>query len=263
VGLRFDGGLAGLGNLRLMRELGCTLPGEWEALLAQTENAQRPLACVGWNGRVRGVFLFDEQLRREALQALSELRTLGCRLQVLTGDRLVCGLRLQQALGIPVRSELLPQDKVEALRELRRSSGATAMVGDGINDAPSLAAADVGIALGCGTDVARDSAEVCLLGNDLARIPWAVRLAQRTVWTIRLNLLWAFGYNAVGVVYAAFGKLNPVVAAILMTGSSLMVIANSLRLASQPGERFETSDEPPPRVLSENTPAFPLEEAIQ
>ncbi|HVW02382.1 MAG TPA: heavy metal translocating P-type ATPase, partial [Planctomycetaceae bacterium] len=180
VGLRFDGKLVGLGSLRLMRELGCELPEEWEAFLAATENAQRPLACIGWNGRVRGVFLFDEQLRPEVLQVLPELRDLGCRLQVLTGDRRICGQRLQQTLGIPVQSELLPEDKVEALCELRRTTGATAMVGDGINDAPSLAAADVGIALGCGTDVARDSAEVCLLSNDLARIPWAIRLAQRT-----------------------------------------------------------------------------------
>jgi heavy metal translocating P-type ATPase len=270
VGMRFDGKLVGLGNLRLMRELGCVLPEVWEPMLSLPENAERPLACVGWNGYVRGLFLFDEQLRPEARGTLSELRNLGCRLRVLTGDRLVRGQRLQETLGIPVRSELLPEDKVEALRELRRASGATAMVGDGVNDAPSLAAADVGIALGCGTDVARDSAEVCLLGNDLARIPWSVRLARRAVWTIRLNLFWAFGYNAVGVIYAACGQLNPVVAAILMTGSSLMVIGNSLRLASHPTERSESENElgsfPLPAAQShrmESPANRPLEEAVR
>lgn len=270
VGLRFNRMLIGLGNLRLMRELDCTLPDVWEPMLSLPENAERPLACIGWNGRVRGVFLYDEQLRPEAMGALAELRDLGCELQVLTGDRLVRGRRLQQTLGIPVQAELLPEDKVEALGELRRTVGATAMVGDGINDAPSLAAADVGIALGCGTDVARDSAEVCLLGNDLSRIPWAVRLAQRAVWAIRLNLLWAFGYNAVGVIYAACGQLNPVVAAILMTGSSLMVIGNSLRLASQPTERGQTANELTSRELSDavthhtgSPAAGPLVEAVR
>jgi cation transport ATPase len=270
MGLRLDGKPVGLGNLRLMRELGCILPEIWEPLLSSPENAERPLACIGWNGRVRGLFLFDEQLRPEAMGALAELRDLGCQLQVLTGDRHVRGLRLEETLGVPVRSELLPEDKVKALQELRRVSGAIAMVGDGVNDAPSLAAADVGIALGCGTDVARDSAEVCLLGNDLSRIPWAVRLAQRAVWTIRLNLLWTFGYNAVGVIYAACGQLNPVVAAILMTGSSLMVIGNSLRLASQPTALRESATELISQSVpaagthqSECDPSLPLEEAVR
>lgn len=135
------------------------------------------------------------------------------------------------AAGIlQIRSELRPEDKVAALLQVREQRGRTIMVGDGINDAPALAASDAGVALGCGADVSRESAHVCLLGNDLRRIPWAIRLARRTRTVIRQNLCWAFGYNAAGVVVAAAGLLNPAVAAAVMIVSSLLVISNSLRL---------------------------------
>ncbi len=131
---------------------------------------------------------------------------------------------------LKIECDLRPDQKVAHLQSLRQKCHSVAMVGDGINDAPALAVSDVGIAMGCGADVSRESAQVCLLSNDLSRIPWAIELSRRTCSVIRQNLFWAFGYNFGGVVLAAMGVLNPAVAAGLMIVSSLLVISNSLRL---------------------------------
>ena len=131
---------------------------------------------------------------------------------------------------MPVEAGLLPEDKVVSIRNARERFGFVAMVGDGVNDAPALAASDLGVALGCGADLSRESAAVCLLGDDLIRLPWAIEIARKTVSVIRGNLAWAFGYNAVGVACAAMGWLNPAFAAFLMVGSSAFVIINSLTL---------------------------------
>jgi cation transport ATPase len=134
-------------------------------------------------------------------------------------------------LGIAVRAGLLPDDKVDALAAASRQFGPVAMVGDGTNDAPALAASDLGIALGCGADVSRESAGVCLTTDDLLRVPWAIDLARRTVRVIRQNLFWAFAYNSLGIALAAGGWLSPAWAALAMVVSSALVVANSLRLA--------------------------------
>src|SRR5262249_53016676 len=163
--------------------------------------------------------------------AVEELRRLGLDVAVLSGDHGARGRAVGSELGVPVAAEQLPENKVAAVERAGREVGPVAMVGDGINDAPALAASDVGIALGCGADVSRASAAVCLLGNALLRLPWAVALARRAVRVIRGNLFWAFAYNVAGVGLACTGRLNPVLASLAMVLSSLFVVTNSLRLA--------------------------------
>jgi cation transport ATPase len=174
----------------------------------------------------------DRRLRAEQIgRQLQEARSAECNSVRRESDgvsKLV--LAADPGADVQVLSGLRPEDKVVALRSMQLAGATVAMVGDGINDAPALAACNVGIALGCGADVSRNSADVCLLSNDLERIAWAVRLARRTTRVIRRNLFWAFGYNTVGVIAAACGWLNPALAAALMIVSSLLVISNSLTL---------------------------------
>ncbi len=200
-------------------------------------SAGHSLSCIGWNGAVHGVFVFREQLRPGAAEILAQLRESGFHVAILTGDNAARGIAVSQELGVPVQAELLPEAKVAAIEEVRRAHGPVALIGAGINDAPALATSEVGIALACGADVARDSALVCLPGDDLAKVPWAADLARRTVRVVRQNLFWAFAYNTAGIGLACTGGLNPVLAALAMTLSSFLVVTNSLRLvgpASQP-----------------------------
>ncbi len=225
-----DGGLVCLGSPRMMEEAGMTFGARLQHALGEAQHADLARTCIGWDGRVRGAFFFREQLRDEAARTMSDLRAAGFHLSMLTGDHSTRADEVRLALGIDAESELLPEEKSAAIEDMRRRIGVVAMVGDGINDAPALAAADVGIAMGCGADVSRDAADVCLLGNDLGKLPWAIELSRRAVRTIRVNLFWAFSYNVVGIGLAASGWLNPIIAAVAMVGSSVLVVTNSLRL---------------------------------
>ncbi|HWB09565.1 MAG TPA: cation-translocating P-type ATPase [Pirellulales bacterium] len=221
-----------LGSLRLMEESDLAVDVPLQRSLRRFDEGGHPVVCIGWQGRVRGVFAFDEQLRPEANEAIASCRKLGLEVSVLSGDASACAERLAATLAVPVEAGLLPAEKVRSIGRLHKDCRGVAMVGDGINDAPALAAADVGIALGCGADVSRQSADVCLLTNDLSRVPWAVGLARATVSIIRQNLFWAFSYNVLGIGLAASGRLSPVWAAAAMVASSVLVIGNSLRLSS-------------------------------
>jgi len=219
-----------LGSWRLMQEQRQTAQGPVQHAVEEAIASGDSFSCVGWDGQVRGVFIFREELRPEAAATIDACRELDCEAIVLTGDHESRARVIREQLGVPVESGLLPEDKVSAIRSAQRVRGVVAMVGDGINDAPALESSDVGIALACGTDLSRQSASVCLVSDDLLRLPWAMELARRTVRTIRFNLAWAFAYNLIGVGLAAAGWLNPVFAAMAMVASSLMVVGNSLVL---------------------------------
>jgi heavy metal translocating P-type ATPase len=220
-----------LGSQQFLQEHGMGIADELAQMVQPSLLHQQ--VSIGWNGVTKAVFLFVEELRPEAAQALSECRSLGLEMHLLSGDHQQRAIPLGDQFGITSAGNLLPEDKALTLEKLKKR-GCVAMVGDGLNDAPALATADVGVALGCGADVSRDAAGVCLLSNDLRRFPWAVGLARETLRVVKQNLFWAFVYNTVGIALAACGRLNPIWAALAMALSSVLVIANSLRLGRYP-----------------------------
>lgn len=225
----YNGTTIRLGSQAMMSDAGLSLDDGLDQVIRRQVKCGRSIACLGYGETVVGVFAFTETLRFEAPDALGALGRLGCELKILTGDHAAVGVAIAKELGIETVAELTPADKIRELESMARARGAVAMVGDGLNDAPALAAADVGIAMGCGADLTRESAAVCLLGNDLRAIPFSIRLARRTVHTIKVNLFWAFSYNVIGISLAMTGKLNPMLAAAAMVASSLFVVTNSLR----------------------------------
>lgn len=204
------------------------------ALVARGETP----ALVSIDGELSGGLGFADALRDNAKSAIAQLRALNLDLRLLSGDHRSAVSAVADQLGIDDRAgELLPEDKADAIRALRDEGRRPALVGDGINDAPALALAEVGIAMGGGADVALEAADCALLADDPARLPMLVHLARRTLRTIRANLVWAFGYNVLAIPLAAGAlepwthlRLPPAAAAAAMSGSSLVVVANSLRL---------------------------------
>jgi len=261
-----------LGSRRFVDEQGLVIGPALGRAVEAAESQGLPFTLVGWDGKARGLFVFEETWRPAAAAVVRSLKRLHLDLAVLTGDHGSRGRWIAQQLDVHVDAELLPAQKVVAIEQARRAIGPVCMVGDGINDSPALAASDVGIALGCGADVSRDSASICLLGDDLSRIPWSIELARRTRRVIRWNLLWAFGYNSVGVACAAVGWLNPAIAAFLMVASGTLVTINSLRLSRpfeieiDPGdlspadshrESIASSVAPSPAAAIEGAPGSP------
>ncbi len=198
---------------------------------AELSATGKSVLFIALAGRLAGVLAVADPIKPGAAQALAALRAQGLRLVMLTGDRTATAQPIAAELGIDtVIAEVLPTGKADAVQRLRAEQGPVLFVGDGINDAPALAEADVGLALGTGTDIAIDSADLVLMGGALAGVPVALRLAQATLRTIRQNLFWAFAYNVALIPAAAFGYLSPMLAAGAMAGSSLFVLGNALRL---------------------------------
>ena len=186
---------------------------------------------VAVDGRLAGMIAVADTLKPSAAPAIAALQAAGMRTVLLTGDNEGAARAVADEVGITeVIAEVLPDAKVDAIRELQESGRSVAMVGDGINDGPALATADLGLAIGRGTDVAIGAADVVLVRDDLRAAPAALSLARATQLTIRTNLIWAFGYNVAAIPIAAAGVLNPLIAGAAMALSSLFVVSNSLRL---------------------------------
>jgi Cu+-exporting ATPase len=186
---------------------------------------------VSWDGLPCATLVVRDTVKPTSANAIDELKRLGLTPVLLTGDVRETAERVAGEVGIErFVADLHPHEKVAEIRRLQEDGRVVAMVGDGINDAPALAAADLGLAIGTGTDVAIEASDVTLVSGDLRAAPDAIRLARRTLGTIKGNLFWAFAYNVAAIPLAVAGLLNPIIAAAAMAGSSLFVVTNSLRL---------------------------------
>jgi Cu+-exporting ATPase len=220
-----------VGRPRLLAEHGMALP---LALAARVDAARADGATavvVGWDGAAREVLAVSDTLRDSAPGAVAALRALGVHPVLLTGDHETAARAMAARAGIDdVRAGVLPEEKADAIAALQAQGHVIAMVGDGVNDAAALAQADLGLAMGAGTDAAIEAGDVTLVRDDLGAVPDALRLARRTLAIIRGNLFWAFAYNVAVIPLAAAGLLNPMIAGAAMAFSSVFVVANSLRL---------------------------------
>jgi P-type Cu+ transporter len=209
------------------------LPAELAAAIDAAEQVGRTAVLVCWDERPQGVLVLADTIKPHARQSVSQLRELGLRPVLLTGDNLRAAKAVAAATGIDepdVVAGVLPEGKVDVVGRLQREGHRVAMVGDGVNDAAALAAADLGMAIGTGTDAAIEAGDVTLVRGDVRSVPQAVRLSRATLRTIRQNLGWAFGYNVAALPLAASGLLNPLIAGLAMALSSVAVVTNSLRL---------------------------------
>ncbi|MEU1369586.1 HAD-IC family P-type ATPase, partial [Streptomyces sp. NPDC005803] len=222
-----------VGRPRLLTDAGIDIPGALAAALAEAAAQGRTAIAVAWDGAARGAIEVADAVKETSAAAVSDLRALGLRPILLTGDNRAVAESVARAVGIDeVRAEVLPEEKAHVIERLQSEGRSVAMVGDGVNDAAALATADLGLAMGTGTDAAIEASDLTLVRGDLKVAADAIRLSRRTLATIRGNLFWAFGYNVAALPLAAFGLLNPMIAGAAMAFSSVFVVTNSLRLRS-------------------------------
>jgi Cu+-exporting ATPase len=226
-----DGHAVLVGRTRLLEEWSQHLPVDLDQAKADAEAAGRTAVAVGWDGQARAVLVVADTVKDTSAEAITRFRGLGLRPVLLTGDNEAAARTVAAEVGIDeVVAEVLPADKVDVVKRLQAGGRTVAMVGDGVNDAAALAQADLGLAMGTGTDVAIEAADLTLVGGDPRVAADAIRLSRRTLRTIKGNLFWAFAYNVAALPLAAAGLLNPMLAGAAMAFSSIFVVTNSLRL---------------------------------
>ncbi|WP_256098564.1 heavy metal translocating P-type ATPase [Streptomyces agglomeratus] len=220
-----------VGRTKLLAEWSMTLPVELERAKAAAEAAGRTAIAVAWDGEARAVLEVADAVKDTSAEAVRRLRALGLTPILLTGDNRAVAESVAREVGIDeVFAEVMPQDKVDVVKKLQAEGRSVAMVGDGVNDAAALAQADLGLAMGTGTDAAIEAGDLTLVRGDLLAAADAIRLSRRTLGTIKSNLFWAFAYNVAALPLAASGLLNPMIAGAAMAFSSVFVVGNSLRL---------------------------------
>jgi P-type E1-E2 ATPase len=220
-----------VGRRAFVEDEGFELPGWLAEEAERLEAGGKTVFWVGWDGKARGAVAVADGLKDGARETVAALHDLRIEVAMITGDNRSTAEAIAHEVGIDrVLADVHPGEKAREIRRLQADGKVVAMVGDGINDGPALAQADLGIALGTGTDVAIEASDITLIRGDLAGVVGAIRLSRRTFRTIQENLFWAFGYNVAAIPLAAFGLLNPIIAGAAMAMSSVSVLTNSLRL---------------------------------
>ncbi|WP_136042364.1 MULTISPECIES: heavy metal translocating P-type ATPase [unclassified Microbacterium] len=226
-----DGHAVLVGRDSLLAEWSQKLSRELASTKARAEGEGKTVVAVGWDGQARGILVVADTVKPSSAEAIAQFKAIGLTPILLTGDNEAVARRIAAEVGIEeVIAEVLPKDKVDVVTRLQREGKTVAMIGDGVNDAPALAQADLGLAMGTGADVAIEASDITLVRGDLRSAVDAIRLSRKTLGTIKTNLFWAFAYNVAAIPVAALGMLNPMLAGAAMALSSVFVVGNSLRL---------------------------------